>query len=118
MKVEMGDATFLFISGTASIDENGVSIHIDDFEKQTMRTYENIKRLLATEGATWKDVIKTTVYIKEIDKNYDEFNRLRIKFFEQEGVDPYPASVGVQATLCRPELLVEMDAISILKAKK
>ncbi len=118
MKVEMGDVTFLYISGTASIDENGVSVHIGDFEKQTQRTYNNIKNLLASEGATWKDVIKTTVYIKDIDMDYDEFNKLRIKFFEEEGVNPYPASVGIQARLCRPELLIEMDAIAILKAGK
>lgn len=115
MKVELGDVTFLFISGTASIDENGKTVHVGDFEKQTKRTYDNVKRLLESEGATWKDVIKTTVYIKDIDRDYDEFNKLRIAFFKQEGVEPYPASVGVQARLCRPELLVEMDAIAILK---
>lgn len=116
MRVELGDAVMLFISGTASIDENGQSIHIGDFQKQTERTYYNIKKLLESEGASWKDVVKTTVYIKEIDKYYDEFNKLRIKFFKDEGVDPYPASVGVQAVLCRPELLIEMDAIAIIKA--
>ena len=33
MRVELGEATFLFISGTASIDESGNSVHIDDFYK-------------------------------------------------------------------------------------
>ena len=115
MRVEMNGATFLFISGTASIDEAGESIYINDFAKQTERTYYNISKLLESEGATWKDVVKTTVYIKDINKNYDEFNKLRIDFFKQEGVHPYPASVGIQATLCREELLIEMDAIAIIK---
>ncbi len=116
IRVDLGNAVILFISGTASIDENGKSIHIGDFQKQTERVYFNIKKLLESEGATWKDVVKTTVYIKEIDKYYDEFNKIRINFFKDEGVDPYPASVGVQATLCRPELLIEMDAIAIIKS--
>ncbi len=115
MRVETGFATFLFISGTASIDENGETVHVGDFEKQTLRAYYNIKKLLEAEGATWKDVVKTTVYIKEINKYYDEFNRIRINFFKQEGVFPYPASVGVQAVLCREELLVEMDAIVLIQ---
>lgn len=118
MRVEMNDVTFLFISGTASIDETGNSVHIGDLKKQTERTYYNVKKLLESEGATWKDVVKTTVYLKEIKKHYDEFNKLRIDFFRQEGVDPYPASVGIQATLCREELLVEMDAIAIIKNKR
>lgn len=115
IRVDLGNADLLFISGTASIDENGQSIHIGDFRKQTQRVYYNIKKLLESEGASWKDVVKTTVYIKDIDKYYDEFNKIRIQFFKDEGVDPYPASVGVQATLCRPELLIEMDAIAIIK---
>lgn len=118
MRVELGEATFLFISGTASINESGNSIHIDDFIKQTERTYYNVKKLLEAEGASWKDVVKTTVYLKDIQKNYDEFNKLRIDFFKMEDVNPYPASVGVQATLCREELLIEMDAIAIIKNKE
>jgi 2-iminobutanoate/2-iminopropanoate deaminase len=117
LRVEINDATFLFISGTASIDESGNSVHIDEFAKQTERTYYNIKNLLASEGATWKDVVKTTVYIKDIKKNYDEFNKLRIEFFKQENVSPYPASVAIQATLCRDELLIEMDAMAVIKNK-
>jgi 2-iminobutanoate/2-iminopropanoate deaminase len=117
MRVEMNGVTFLFLSGTASIDEAGNSVHIGDFAKQTERTYYNIRKLLESEGASWKDVVKTTVYLKEINKHYDEFNKLRIDFFIQEGVDPYPASVGIQATLCREELLIEMDAIAIINNK-
>ena len=114
----MNGVVFLFISGTASINNNGKSIYIGDFSKQTKRTYYNIKKLLESEGATWRDVVKTTVYIKDIKKHYDEFNKLRINFFEKEAVLPYPASVGIQATLCRDELLVEMDAIAIIKSNK
>ncbi len=118
LRVEINGVTFLFISGTASIDESGNSVYVDDFTKQTERTYYNIKKLLEAEGASWKDVVKTTVYIKDIKKHYDKFNKLRIDFFRQEGVTLYPASVGIQATLCREELLIEMDAMAIIKNKK
>jgi len=114
MRVEIAGASFLFISGTASIDENGKTVHQGDFAGQVQRTYLNIRKLLEAEGATWKDVVKTTVYIKDIAANYEEFNRLRLNFFKDEGIMPFPASVGVQATLCREDLLVEMDALAII----
>ncbi len=118
LRVEINNVTFLFISGTASIDEDGKTVHIGDFRKQTERTYFNIKKLLEAEGATWQDVVKTTIYIKDIAKHYDEFNKLRIDFFKKEDVSPYPASVGIQATLCREDLMIEMDAIAIINNKK
>ena len=115
MKVDMGAASMLFISGTASIDENGKTLHRDSFVLQTWRAFANVKALLESEGATWKDVVKTTIYIKDIEENYDDVNRIRIDFFKSVGIEVYPASVCVQATLCRPELLIEMDALAIVK---
>jgi enamine deaminase RidA (YjgF/YER057c/UK114 family) len=118
LRVEINNVTFLFISGTASIDDTGKTVHVGDFQKQTERTYYNIKNLLEVEGATWQDVVKTTIYIKDIAKHYDEFNKLRIDFFKKEDVSPYPASVGIQATLCREDLMIEMDAMAIINNKK
>jgi enamine deaminase RidA (YjgF/YER057c/UK114 family) len=114
MRVEMGGATFLFISGTASVNEEGESIHIGDFEAQTWRTFNNIKALLESEGASWEDVVRTTCYLRDIERDYEVFNKVRKAFYDGEGLDPYPASTGIQAILCRPELLVEIEAIAVL----
>lgn len=118
IRLDLGGSVFLFISGTASIDETGKTIHIGDFKKQTERTYHNIKKLLEVEGATWKDVVKTTVYIKDINKYYEEFNVLRMNFFKEENVALFPASVGIEAKLCREDLLIEMDAIAVIGERK
>ena len=118
MRVDLGDFAMIFISGTASIDENGVSIHIGDFEAQLNRTFENITALLESEGATWKDVVKTCCYLRDIDRDYDVFNKIRTEFYQQQGLDPVPASIGIQAHLCRPELLVEIEAIAMFKTTK
>lgn len=117
MRVELGDFAMLFISGTASIDENGVSIHVGDFAAQLQRTFENITALLESEGATWKDVVKTCCYLRDIDRDYDQFNQIRTAFYKAQGLDPVPASIGIQAHLCRPELLVEIEAIAIFKTR-
>src|SRR5271165_5682251 len=52
MRIDIGGVCILLISGTASIDEHGVSVHVGDLEKQMRRTYDNITGLLKSEGAT------------------------------------------------------------------
>ncbi len=113
LRINLKGITFLFISGTASVDENGRSLHAGDFRAQTWRTYENITALLEAEGAGWKDIVRTTCYLRDIERDYAAFNEIRTEFFQRQGLDPLPASTGIQAILCRPELLIEMEAIAI-----
>jgi enamine deaminase RidA (YjgF/YER057c/UK114 family) len=110
--------TILLISGTASIDENGQSVHIGDFRAQMRRTLANIGGLLASEGCTWRDIVRTTCYLRDIERDYEAFNEERTAFFKAEGLDPLPASTGIQAILCRPELLIEIEAIAMFRTQK
>src|SRR5215472_4002885 len=118
MRIDLNGLTILLISGTASIDENGVSVHIGDFRAQLRRTYQNITGLLESEGCTWHDIVRTTCYLRDIDRDYDVFNEERTKFFAEQGLDPLPASTGIQAHLCRPELLIEIEAIAMFRTVK
>ncbi len=118
MRIDLNGLTILLISGTASIDEHGVSVHIGDFRAQLRRTYDNITGLLASEGCTWHDIVRTTCYLRDIDRDYDVFNEERTKFFAEQGLDPLPASTGIQAHLCRPELLIEIEAIAMFRTEK
>lgn len=118
MRIDIAGVTILLISGTASIDENGKSVHIDDFPAQLRRTFDNITGLLASENATWHDVVRTTCYLQDIDRDYDIFNAGRTAFFKQQGLDPLPASTCIQARLCRPELLVEIEGIAMFRSAK
>jgi enamine deaminase RidA (YjgF/YER057c/UK114 family) len=115
LRLEFGNICVLLISGTASIDENGVTVHVGDIRAQCQRTFFNITKLLESEGATWKDIVRTTCYLRDIDRDYDPFNEERTTFYTQQGLDPLPASTGIQAHLCRPELLVEIEAIAIFR---
>lgn len=117
IRVELGDIVILFISGTASVNERGESVHVGDFRAQTRRTFSNITALLASEGASWKDVVRTTCYLRDIERDYAAFNEERTAFYREQGLDPLPASTAVQAVLCRPELLVEIEAIAIFRKK-
>jgi 2-iminobutanoate/2-iminopropanoate deaminase len=115
MRIDIGNVVILLISGTASIDEKGETVHIGNFRAQMRRTLKNITALLAAEGCTWKDIVRTTCYLRDIDRDYAEFNEERTTFFKEQGLDPLPASTGIQAKLCRPELLVEIEAIAMFK---
>lgn len=118
MRIDLNGLTILLISGTASIDESGKSVHIGDFRAQMRRTLSNITGLLASEGATWKDIVRTTCYLRDIDRDYEAFNEERTAFFQEQGLDPLPASTGIEAKLCRPELLVEIEAIAMFRTSK
>jgi 2-iminobutanoate/2-iminopropanoate deaminase len=118
LRLDIKGVTILLISGTASVDEHGRTIHAGDFRAQTWRTYRNITGLLEAEGASWKDVVRTTCYLRDIERDYEAFNEIRTQFFKEQGLNPLPASTGVQAILCRPDLLVEIEAIAIFETDR
>jgi 2-iminobutanoate/2-iminopropanoate deaminase len=118
MRIDLNGLTILLISGTASIDEAGKSVHIGDFRAQCRRTFANITGLLASEGATWKDIVRTSCYLRDIDRDYEAFNEERTRFYQEQGLDPLPASTGIEAKLCRPELLIEIEAIAMFRTQK
>jgi 2-iminobutanoate/2-iminopropanoate deaminase len=118
MRIDLNGLTILLISGTASIDEHGQSVHIGDFRAQMRRTLDNITGLLKSEGCTWHDIVRTTCYLRDIDRDYDAFNEERTAFYKEQELDPLPASTGIQAHLCRPELLIEIEAIAMFRTEK
>lgn len=118
LRIDLNGLSILLISGTASIDERGNTVHVGDFRAQTRRTFSNITGLLASEGASWKDVVRTTCYLRDIERDYKAFNEERSAFYAGQGLDPLPASTGIQAILCRPDLLVEIEAIAMFRREQ
>jgi 2-iminobutanoate/2-iminopropanoate deaminase len=117
LRLDLNGIAILLISGTASIGPTGETLHVGDFRAQTRRTFQNITGLLAAEGATWKDIVRTTCYLRDIDRDYAAFNEERTAFFKEQALDPLPASTGIQAKLCRPDLLVEIEAIAMFRIR-
>ena len=77
--------------------------------------FANITGLLASEGCTWHDMVRTSCYLRDIERDYEAFNEERTEFYREQGLDPLPASTGIQAILCRPELLIEIEAIAMFR---
>lgn len=112
--LDLGEYILIEISGTASIDRNGKTYKPGDFNAQVKRTFDNITALLKSVKATWHDVVKTRCYLKDM-RYYEEFNKYRNWFYRKLKLNPFPASVGIEVNLCRPDLLVEIEATAIIK---
>jgi 2-iminobutanoate/2-iminopropanoate deaminase len=106
--------THLLLSGTASVGPEGQTLYPGDFRAQCWRTYHNLTKLLRSEGATWHEVVRTTCYLRDIERDYKSFNDIRSEFFAALGLDPLPASTGIQAHICRSDLLVEIEVLAVL----
>jgi len=116
LRLDLGGYKVLLISGTASVNEEGKPEHIGDFKAQLWRTYVNITNLLEAEGMSWHDVVRTTNYLRDIERDYAEFNKIRTSFYQWLNLDPLPAATGIQVRLCWETLLVEIEVYAICKA--
>jgi 2-iminobutanoate/2-iminopropanoate deaminase len=116
LRLDFGGHKVLLISGTASVNEEGKAEHIGDFKAQLWRTYVNITNLLAAEEMSWHDVVRTTNYLRDIERDYAEFNKIRTSFYQWLNLNPLPASTGIQARLCWETLLVEIEVYAISKS--
>jgi enamine deaminase RidA (YjgF/YER057c/UK114 family) len=108
MRLTDANKVALYISGTASIDEAGRTVHVGNFEAQAERMVHNIASLLAQQGATFEHLVSGVTYLK----NANDAAVLR-SMFHQRGLDGFPCAL-VEARLCRPELLCETEAVAML----
>ena len=98
----------LYVSGTASIDEAGRTVHVGNFAAQVDRMLDNIASLLAQQGATFENLVSGVTYLR----NPSDAPLLR-SMCHQRGFDGFPCAL-VEASLCRPELLCEAEAVAML----
>lgn len=115
IRLDLGSYSVVLVSGTASVNEEGKTAHVGDFRAQCWRTFRNISELLASENMSWHDVVRTSCYLRDIERDYEDFNKIRTRFYSWLKLDPLPASTGIQARLCWDTLLVEIEAIAVCK---
>ncbi len=107
-KIEFGDRSHLYISGTASIDKHGNILHTGDIRKQTKRTLENIRALLRPHGANLEDMAYFIVYVRNITQAKEVEDILR-----KEKLDNVPV-IFAEGAVCRPGWLVEIEGVAII----
>lgn len=96
------------VSGTASIDESGATVHPDDFDSQTRRTLDNIESLLASRGGVMDDICQATAFVKR----REDVERLD-SILSRRGLDHLPLVCTID-DICREDLLVEIDATAVI----
>lgn len=108
MRVVDAGKTALYISGTASVDEEGRTVHVEDFQAQVERTLLNVSKLLENQNAGFQDMASAITYIKRASDA-----PLFQKTLAERGIDGFP-HVVVEAGVCRPDLLIEMEGLALL----
>lgn len=108
--VSTGEKT-VYISGQLPWDENFQIIGEGSLAEQSRKVYENIQHVLDEIGATWENVVKTTIYTTKPHKNEIIAN---VKHEFLKGVaSPAETMIGVHS-LAAPGLLVEIEAIVVI----
>lgn len=101
---------FLFISGQLPADKGNGNIVAGGIEAQTQQSLENIKAILLAAGSSFSNVVKTTVYLKDMN-DFSEMNEVYSAYFSQQ----YPARVCVQAAKLPKDAMVEIEVIATLE---
>ena len=99
----------LFVSGQIPVDPATGEVVEATIQAQAQRSLENVKAVLAAAGASLDNVVKTTVFLKDMD-DFVEMNRIYKTFFTAD----CPARSAVQVAKLPKDVLVEIESIAAL----
>jgi enamine deaminase RidA (YjgF/YER057c/UK114 family) len=102
----------LFIAGQVALDPAGNLMGAGDFRAQARQVFENLKTAVEAVGGSFRDIVKLNVYV--VDRSLlPQYREIRDLYID---VQHPPASTAVEvAALFRPEFLIEVDAVAVLK---
>ena len=98
----------IFVSGQIPVDPATGNVAEGDIAAQTTQCMENIKAILAQAGATVEDIVKTTIFLKDMN-NFAIVNEAYGKYFEKDA----PARACVEVARLPKDLQVEIEAIAV-----
>jgi 2-iminobutanoate/2-iminopropanoate deaminase len=106
--------TMVFTAGQVALDRSGNLVGKDDFRTQAQQVFENLKAAVEAAGGDFNDVIKLNIYFLD-SSHLPQLREVRDKYVN---VKNPPASTAVQVSrLARPEFLVEIEAVAVVKTK-
>jgi len=87
LRIRVGEEVRFHAAGLCGPGENAY--------EQTLGMFALAEELLQKAGMEFRDVVRTWIHMRHIDRDYGDLNRARRKFFEARGIDPVPASTGI-----------------------
>jgi 2-iminobutanoate/2-iminopropanoate deaminase len=99
----------LFVSGQVPIDPASGQIVAGDIAQQTRRVFENIGAILGAAGLSFDAVVRTTVYLADMNE-FAAMNEVYAKYF----VAPFPARSTVQVARLPRDVRVEIEVVAVL----
>lgn len=111
--VTTGPGRTVYVSGQVSVDARGEVVGKGDLRAQTQQAFENVKAALAAAGATFRDVVKTNIYVVGLRPEHVPMIReVRSRYIWAEH-PPASTLVGVSA-LVGPDWLIEIEAVAVI----
>lgn len=98
---------FVFLSGQIPLDPASGQLVTGSIEEQTTRVIENLRAVLEAAGLTLDDVVKTTVFLK----NMGDFSRMNQEYGKHFGANP-PARSTVEVARLPRDVQIEIEAIA------
>jgi len=100
----------VYISGTTAFDASGQIVGKNDPHAQTEQIIRTIENTLKKEGGSLKDVVRTRIFVVNID-NWQEIGKAQGEFFAD--IKPATSMIEVKR-LIQPDILVEIEADAVL----
>jgi 2-iminobutanoate/2-iminopropanoate deaminase len=105
----IGHEDLVFVSGQAALDLDEGEFVGDGVREETALTIENIESILEAAGGSLDDVVKTTVFLTDID-DFDDMNEVYGEYFSE----PYPARSAFEVGDLAADIVVEIEAIAAI----
>ena len=100
---------FLFVSGQVPIDPSTGELVAGDIRQQTRQVLENIKNILGSRGLAMEQVVKTTLFLKDMG-NFSQVNEVYASYFQAEP----PARSTVEVAKLPRNVDIEIEAIAFI----
>ena len=100
----------MFVSGQTPLDPATGELVGTEINAQTARVLDNVKGIVESQGRTMADVVKTTVFLKDMN-DFAAMNKIYASYFPE----PAPARSTIQVARLPKDALVEIEAIIVLE---